>query len=408
MSGYFFQGYSEDPYLNGQLGLHTVRGIQDQGTMASAKQIGVSPDGSSGTVAGSQLDLQTLHEVYLAAIEPLIEAGVTAVMCSYCEVNGIPSCQNDEILNLTLRGDWNFTGIVMSNWGAAGSVAILGATGRQLNNGGEGFGERSFETIACKVAPIDALKSTAPSLNITYSVGVDMHGTVIPASAFRTADGQQGLGRNNSISTSITVDANLDFSGAHALDANTDYTWTGQLLANTTGWHRIALQRHYPHVGSSVFSNSTYWNFYGNTMTINGSTTDSYRIYLDGGVHAWSGPVTTLDGWDETGVDAFFEAGPQNISITAHAVFNDSLEVRLSGVTPEQREAHYAQGRRASRQRGHSNRLRPRGRPGPGVPAPGPWPRRGDQYGVPVLPENQHVGAVPLWLRPVVHFLCVP
>lgn len=422
--------------------------------MANAKQLGVSPDGSSGSAAGSELDNQTLHEVYLAAMEPLIQNGVATVMCSYTQVNGVPSCQNDEILNLTLRGDWNFTGLVMSDWGAthstaasiiagldlemgtneyytqplydqvyvyqnlsesylnravanilfayerfgllngtgpmgdsldvvlegnelpdfvanesqrkayeiavrsgillkndgalplsknsSGSVAVFGATGRQLTNGGENFGERSYGTDSRKVAPIDALKSSAPGLNITYAVGVDLHGTPIPASAFRTLDGQQqGLQRNDSVSTSITVDAALNFAGKNALAANTDYTWTGQLLANTTGWYRIALQRRYAHIGGA-YNDTTFWQFHGGWMTVNGTTTNSYRIYLDGGVHAWSGPVMTLDGWDETGVDVYFEAGPQNISVTANSIFNDPIEVRLSWVTPEQREENYA------------------------------------------------------------------
>lgn len=108
-----------------------------------------------------------------------------------------------------------------------------------------------------------------------------------------------------------------------------------------TGWYRLALQRHYPHVGGS-YNDSLFFELYSGIMAINDSTASSYRMYLDGGAHAWSGPVTTLDGWDETGVDVYFTAGPQNISITTYAVFNDAIEVRLSWVTPEQREANYA------------------------------------------------------------------
>lgn len=121
--GSFWQGYSEDPYLNGQLGAQGVRGIQDQGTMANSKQTGPSSTGASAGDTNSQVDLQVLHEVYWAPHQALIEAGVATMMCSYAQINGIPSCQYNELLNLTIRGDYNFTGAMMSDWTATHSTA---------------------------------------------------------------------------------------------------------------------------------------------------------------------------------------------------------------------------------------------------------------------------------------------
>lgn len=121
--GSFWQGYSEDPYLNGQLGAQAVRGIQDQGTMANSKQTGPSSTGASSGDTNSQVDLQVLHEVYWAPHQPLINAGVATMMCSYAQINGIPACQYDELLNLTIRGDYNFTGAMMSDWTATHSTA---------------------------------------------------------------------------------------------------------------------------------------------------------------------------------------------------------------------------------------------------------------------------------------------
>lgn len=121
--GSFWQGYSEDPYLNGQLGAQGVQGIQDHGTMANSKQTGPSSTGASAGDTNSQVDLQVLHEVYWAPHQTLIDAGVATMMCSYAQVNGIPACQYDELLNLTIRGDYNFTGAVMSDWTATHSTA---------------------------------------------------------------------------------------------------------------------------------------------------------------------------------------------------------------------------------------------------------------------------------------------
>lgn len=85
--------------------------------MPAAKQIGASSTGASRGDINSQVDLQVLHEVYLAAHEALVKADVPIVICSSTMVNGEPVCESDEILYETLRGDWNFTGIVMSDKG---------------------------------------------------------------------------------------------------------------------------------------------------------------------------------------------------------------------------------------------------------------------------------------------------
>ena len=91
--------------------------------MANSKQTGPSSTGASSGDKNSQVDLQVLHEVYWAPHQQLIDAGVATMMCSYAQINGIPACQHDELLNLTLRGDYNFTGAVMSDWTATHSTA---------------------------------------------------------------------------------------------------------------------------------------------------------------------------------------------------------------------------------------------------------------------------------------------
>lgn len=350
LEGNFWQGYSEDVFLNGQLGTQAVYGIQDQGTMANSKQIGPTGSGASNDNMYSEVDLQVLHELYWAAHGTLIQAGVATIMCSYTHVNGIYSCENNELMNLTLRGDYNFSGIVMSDWGATHStapaiiagldweqgsqtyftdplydqvyvyknlsesylnravhrilstydefglldgrgsqgntsdwelitnelpdevakesqdiayniavrsgvllkhgdtlplanvqnVAVIGPSGQQLTHG-TGFAERAWGFADRKTSPLQALKDAAPDVNITSAIGVDIHGSLIPSSALQTMDGQPGLLRNDSISTNLTTDTTIDFSGSSALSGDRSYTWTGQLIAPEAGWYRITL-----------------------------------------------------------------------------------------------------------------------------------------------------------------------
>nr|GAT49909.1 predicted protein [Mycena chlorophos] len=443
--GSFAQGYSEDPYLIAQLGVQAANGIQAAGTMANSKQFGPSSTGASAGDTNSQVDLQTLHEVYWAPHEALVRAGVATIMCSYAQVNGVPSCSYDEGLNLTLRGDYGFQGLVMSDWGAthstdasiiAGldlemgsdvyyttplyddiyvnknlsesyldravhrilsmydhfglldgrgpqgnstsslltstpipdavfaaheqiayniavasgvllknngvlpltekSVAIIGPTGLQLTNGVEKFDERSYGRDSRKVSPFDALKQRAPRLNVSSSTGLDLHGSLVPSSALQTPDGRTGLLRNDG-----TVDQTIFFANGTALPANVSYTWTGQILANETGYYRIALQRSYPPwngvVNASDFMNPSLFSV--TTLEINGTAFTGYRIDLDGGARPLSAAVPTLDGWDENGANVYLEQGWHNISLTVPALFGLPVQVRLHWTTPADREA---------------------------------------------------------------------
>ncbi|KAK9244603.1 glycosyl hydrolase family 3 C-terminal domain-containing protein [Lipomyces tetrasporus] len=191
------------------------------------------------------------------------------------------------------------------------------------------------------MAPVDAIKRAAPYLNSTSVVGVDMHGTLVPNSALRTLNGRSGLLRNDSVTTS--VDTTINFQGSHALPANTSFVWTGQLIANTTGSYRIALQRKFPHVGGAINDASYLSVFAHNKFVLDGMEVDGYCIYGDGGAHPWSSPIPTMDLWDEAGADVYLTAGAHNLTITITKVFSDPVQVRFHWVTPEQREANIKQ-----------------------------------------------------------------
>ncbi|RLN73010.1 hypothetical protein BBJ28_00022535 [Nothophytophthora sp. Chile5] len=123
VTGNYWQSYSEDPFLNARLGVQGVYGLQDQGSMANAKQIGPSSTGASAGDTNSVVDLQTLQEVYWVAPGTLLqEANAATLMCSYAQINGIPACQYEPLFD-TMRNDYNSSAIVMSDWGATHSTA---------------------------------------------------------------------------------------------------------------------------------------------------------------------------------------------------------------------------------------------------------------------------------------------
>ncbi|KAF7318131.1 Fn3-like domain-containing protein [Mycena chlorophos] len=232
------------------------------------------------------------------------------------------------------------SGVLLKNNGVlpltGKSVAIIGPTGLQLTNGVEKFDERSYGRDSRKVSPFDALKQRAPRLNVSSSTGLDLHGSLVPSSSLQTPDGRTGLLRNDG-----TVDQTIFFANDSALPANVSYTWTGQILANETGYHRIALQRSYPPwngvVNASDFMNPSLFSV--TTLEINGTAFTGYRIDLDGGARPLSAAVPTLDGWDENGANVYLEQGWHNISLTVPALFGLPVQVRLHWTTPADREA---------------------------------------------------------------------
>lgn len=122
LTGNFWQSYSEDPFLNAQLGIQGVNGIQAQDNMANAKQIGPSSTGASSGDRNSIVDMQTLQEVYWSAPGALLAEGQAAtLMCSYAQVNSIPACQYQPLFD-TVRDMYNSTAIVVSDWGATHSA----------------------------------------------------------------------------------------------------------------------------------------------------------------------------------------------------------------------------------------------------------------------------------------------
>lgn len=67
--------------------------------------------------SSSDMDERTLREIYLASFEGAVkESQPWAVMSSYNQINGVYSAENHELLTEILRNQWNFNGIVISDW----------------------------------------------------------------------------------------------------------------------------------------------------------------------------------------------------------------------------------------------------------------------------------------------------
>ncbi|MCQ2143840.1 MAG: glycoside hydrolase family 3 C-terminal domain-containing protein, partial [Bacteroidales bacterium] len=125
--------YGEDPYLTGRMGLAVVRGLQgdsfkggslDEDSMlkthACAKHFAVhSGPESSRHRYNAEVSERDLRETYLPAFRDLVCDGfVREVMFAYNSFRGKPCGANEYLLQSILRGEWGYTGVILSDCGA--------------------------------------------------------------------------------------------------------------------------------------------------------------------------------------------------------------------------------------------------------------------------------------------------
>jgi beta-glucosidase len=133
VNGRTFEGYGEDPYLDGQLAVSDIQGIQSQGVIAEVKHYAANNQETNRGTINEIIDDRTMHEIYLPQFEASVKQGhAAAVMCAYNRVNGPYNCENDQLLQNVLRGQWGFDGFVQSDFGAAHSTVPSALAGMDL------------------------------------------------------------------------------------------------------------------------------------------------------------------------------------------------------------------------------------------------------------------------------------
>ncbi len=117
MNGRNFEYFGEDPFLASRIAVGYINGVQSQGVSATAKHFMANNSEFDRHNTDAIIDERTMREIYLPAFEAAVkEAHVGAVMNSYNLVNGVHATQNEILDTKILKKEWNFEGVLMSDW----------------------------------------------------------------------------------------------------------------------------------------------------------------------------------------------------------------------------------------------------------------------------------------------------
>lgn len=119
LNGRNFEYFSEDPLLTGKMAAAMIRGLQRAGVTGTAKHFCANNQEANRHCVESVVSERALREIYLKGFEIAVKEGnADAIMTTYGAVNGIWTAGSYDLNTTILRGEWGFTGIVMTDWWA--------------------------------------------------------------------------------------------------------------------------------------------------------------------------------------------------------------------------------------------------------------------------------------------------
>lgn len=131
--GRIIEGAGEDPCLGSAMAAAQVRGFQGdepgapEHLLACAKHFA----GYGAADAGRDYDPVNISEaelrnVYLPPFKAAVDAGVGTIMSAYMDLNNVPASANQFLLRDILRGEWGFSGFVVSDASAIRNLVTEG------------------------------------------------------------------------------------------------------------------------------------------------------------------------------------------------------------------------------------------------------------------------------------------
>lgn len=134
LNGRNFEYFSEDPLITGIMAGAIVRGLEKNGGIGTLKHFALNNQESHRRTENSIASERALREIYLRPFEIAIkEYGAKSIMTGYNGVNGHWCASNFELISSILKDEWNFSGLVMTDWWAAMNDCVKGGKPEEKN-----------------------------------------------------------------------------------------------------------------------------------------------------------------------------------------------------------------------------------------------------------------------------------
>ena len=118
LCGRNFEYFSEDPYLTKEMAVPYIEGVQSFDVAACVKHFAANSQETERLNVEVEIEEKALREIYLPAFYDAVKkAGSYTIMGAYNRLYGEYCCESDFLLKKILRDEWQYDGVVISDWG---------------------------------------------------------------------------------------------------------------------------------------------------------------------------------------------------------------------------------------------------------------------------------------------------
>ena len=186
--------FGEDPFLIGELASAMVRGYQGDGLddptaiLATAKHFaGYSETQGGRDASEADISPRKLRSWFLPPFERVAREGCRTFMLGYQTTDGVPITLNEWLLSDVLRGEWGYTGTLITDWDNVGRMVweqrvqpdLTHAAAAAVRAGNDmvmttpGFFEGALDAVARGLLPEDAFDDAVSRiLTLKFELGL--------------------------------------------------------------------------------------------------------------------------------------------------------------------------------------------------------------------------------------------
>ncbi|MCC8173586.1 MAG: glycosyl hydrolase, partial [Odoribacter sp.] len=149
LNGRNFEYMGEDPYLASVMVVPYVQGVQENGVAVCVKHFALNNQEKWRGHINVELSDRALYEIYLPAFKAAVKKGEAwSIMGAYNQFRGQYCCHNELLLNKILKEDWEFDGVVVTDWGGAHNTQQAAEYGLDIEMGTQTDGLTSSKEFA--------------------------------------------------------------------------------------------------------------------------------------------------------------------------------------------------------------------------------------------------------------------